>query len=369
MPPALGDGDDDETTLSTRGLQGIRVLSVNDLFVTAGAGTLLSELQAELRPHQVWVPLASPWAESTLGGIVSANFNAPMRSRYGGIRDLLLAATTVLPAGRVFAAGRAVVKNVAGYDLLKLFIGAYGTLGVVSDVTFKLSPFPRLRSTAVVPIDDLGQGLRIGGRLLRVCLVASSLLLYRAWPLPGTDPVASSPYALIYTAEGLVEDVEAELAEVQAVLESEGVRAIVPGAEDGLMPEDSRTTGQAASGSEVWGAWLRREGTVVRVGVAPKDLARLMVDIGPLIGDTPCMADFAGGMLWLRDSDEIEPIRQAARALGGYAIVLPGPASQARRPETRVDPWGHSPDGLDLMRSLKARWDPRNLLNPGAFII
>jgi D-lactate dehydrogenase (cytochrome) len=369
MAPAVGDRDRCATVLSTRALQGIRVLSTKDLFVTAGAGTLLTELQAELRQHQVWVPLVSPWAESTLGGIVSANFNAPLRSRYGGIRDLLLAATVVLPDGRVFSGGRAVVKNVAGYDLLKLFIGAYGTLGVVSDVTFKLSPFPRLRSTAVVPINDLGQGLRIGGRLLRVSLVASSLLLCRDRSLPGMDSVASQPYALIYTAEGLVEDVAAEFAEVRAVLESESVRAVVPAPEDGLALDATQATRHQVSGSETWGTWLGHEGTAVRVGVAPKDLARLMVEIGPLLESLSCMADFPSGMLWLRGSDDIEPIRQAARALGGYAIVLPGPVSRGRRPDATVDSWGYSPDGLDLMRALKARWDPRDLLNPGAFIV
>jgi D-lactate dehydrogenase (cytochrome) len=369
MPPAVGDRDHGETVLSTRALQGIRALSTKDLFVTAGAGSLLSELQAELRQHQVWVPLISPWAESTLGGIVSANFNAPLRSRYGGIRDLLLAATVVLPDGRVFSGGRAVVKNVAGYDLLKLFIGAYGTLGVISDVTFKLSPFPRLRSTAVVPVNDLGQGLRIGGRLLRICLVASSLLLYRDPSQPGNASAASSPYALIYTAEGLAEDVDTELAEVRAVLEGEGVRAVVPNRGDGSALDAPQAIKHPVSGSEAWGAWLRHEGTVVRAGVAPKDLARLMVEIGPLLDDSFWVADFPSGMLWLRYSDDIEPVRQAARTLGGYAIVLPGRTSQAHRPAATADPWGYSPDGLDLMRALKARWDPRNLLNPGAFII
>jgi len=202
-----------------------------------------------------------------------------------------------------------------------------------------------------------------------VCLVASSLLLCSDRSLSGTGSVTSSPYALIYTAEGLVEDVDAELAEVRAVLDSEGVRAVIPGPEDGLTPDASQTTGLLVSGSEAWGAWLRREGTVARVGVAPKNLARVMVDIGPLLEVSSCLADFASGMLWLRGLDDIEPVRQAARNLGGYAIVLPGPASRARRPDARVDPWGHSPDGLDLMRALKARWDPRNLLNPGAFII
>jgi D-lactate dehydrogenase (cytochrome) len=366
---AFGAGDAGAAVLSTRALRGIRTLAANDLFVTAGAGTVLSELQDELRQHQVWVPLASPWSESTLGGIVSANFNAPLRMRYGGIRDLLLAATVVLPDGRVYSAGRAVVKNVAGYDLLKLFIGAHGTLGVIADVTFKLSPSPRMRSTVIVPISDLGQGLRLGARLLRVCLVASSFLLCRDYSVPGTDAASPSPYSLIYTAEGVPEDVTAELAEVRSVLETEDARAVIPLLPDSSTPVVSQASAHPGSGSEVWANWLSQEGSVVRAGVAPKDLSRLVIDISPAVENASFLADFASGMLYLRSSLSAETVRQVARRLGGYALVLPRPAHQGRGVDPDVDPWGYTPEGLDLMRALKARWDPNNLLNPGAFIV
>ena len=95
----------------------------------------------------MWVPLASPWNESTLGGIVATNFNAPLRMRYGALRDLVLTATVALPNGRVIRAGRPLVKNVAGYDISKLFVGSYGTLGVITDVTLKLAPLPRARQS------------------------------------------------------------------------------------------------------------------------------------------------------------------------------------------------------------------------------
>ena len=74
--------------------------------MTVGAGTPLAEVQATLEQDGMWVPLVSPWPEATVGGIVASNFNAPLRSRYGGIRDLVLAVTTVLPDGRVIRAGR-----------------------------------------------------------------------------------------------------------------------------------------------------------------------------------------------------------------------------------------------------------------------
>lgn len=358
-----------EAVLSTRGLRGIKRLSTNDLSVTVGAGTTLSELQAELNPHRVWVPIVSPWPESTLGGIVSTNFNAPLRMRYGGIRDLLLAATVVLPDGRIFSAGRAVVKNVAGYDLLKLFIGAHGTLGVITDVTFKLTPFPRSRSTLVVPISDLEQGLGLGARLRRVCLVASSLLLCRDGSLQGADSAARPSYKLIYTAEGLLEDVKAELAEVQDVLAAEGTSALALPSDEGSPPFTSERAEGLLSGSEFWATWLGQPGAAVRAGVAPRDLARLLTEAGPLPENASFVADLASGMLFLKPSHVVEVVRPIALGLGGYAIVLAGPAGSGNELDADVDPWGYAPAGLDLVRALKARWDPNGVLNPGSFIL
>ncbi len=139
LPPA-------GASLSTARLRGITAYAPEDLYVTAGAGTTLAELQAELARDGMMVPLVSPWEDATLGGIVSTGFNAPLRMRYGGIRDLVLSATVVLPDGRRIRTGRPVVKNVAGYDMTKLFVGAHGTLGLLADVTFKLSPLPRRRA-------------------------------------------------------------------------------------------------------------------------------------------------------------------------------------------------------------------------------
>ncbi len=283
--------------------------------------------------------------------------------RYGNVRDLVLAATIVMPDGRVIRAGRPVVKNVAGYDLPKLFVGSYGTLGLITDVSLKLVPLPRARASLTVPVPTLAQGLQWGGQLLRVCLVASSLLLCDAPSLlgQGSDVAGTSaapyPYVLIYTAEGMPEDVEAELAQVRRVLQSAGA--------SGLSQRD------APSGSEAWAEWLRAgDGqTVVRAAVAPKDLSRLAIEVAPglgapsLRGDSPSprrdgpslLADLASGMLYTR-SAPVDATRRAARAMGGYAVVLSGPAA---------DRWGYVPDGLDLMQALKARWDAGGLFNPG----
>lgn len=334
-----------DVVLQTERLSGIEAYALEDLYVTVGAGTRLADLQSELARDNMWVALASPWSAATVGGIVSANLNAPLRIRYGGIRDLVLAATVVLPDGRTIRSGRPVVKNVAGYDLTKLFVGAHGSLGLLTEISFKLAPLPRARASLIVPAESLSAGLANGASLLRVSLVASALLLCHGSLFPGL----SSPYAVVHTAEGLPEDVAAELAQARAVLQADGAIR--------LIDED------AASGTEIWADWLAHVSAggdiVVRAGVAPKDLPKLLVDQEPGLGGAPFLADLANGMLYLAGTPEAA-IRSAALASGGYAVVLSGGST---------DPWGYTPASLDLMRALKARWDEYGLFNPGTFIL
>lgn len=334
-----------DVLLSTKSMAAIKAFELSDLFVTVGAGATLAELEPVLARENVWIPLASPWPDATIGGIVATNFNAPLRMRYGAIRDLLLAMTVVLPDGRVIRAGRPVVKNVAGYDLPKLFAGSHGTLGLITEVSLKLLPLPRVRQTLVVPITSLAQGLEIGSQLLRICLAASSLLLCRG--CQAAD--ASSPFALIYGAEGLAEDVGAEFAQVHEALR----RANAPGA-----------TWTATSGAELWAIWMRAAATrggLLRTGVAPKDVGRLMVDAAPSLGDAPFLLDMASGLLYT-SAGPIQPVRDAALRLGGYASQAAGQAGAG-------DPWGYTPDVRPMMSALKRRWDRSGLFNPGAFIV
>src|SRR5690606_16540709 len=122
-------------------------------------------------------PLASPWEGTTIGGLVATNLNSPQRLRYGALRDMVMAMTVALADGRVIRAGRPVVKNVAGYDLPKLFIGSHGTLGLLTDVTLKLSPLPRARRTLALPVADLPQGMAWAGATVATWLVLSSAVL------------------------------------------------------------------------------------------------------------------------------------------------------------------------------------------------
>src|SRR3989440_507049 len=121
-------GQSGAKVLSTAGLRGIKTYAADDLYITVGAGTSLAEIQSFLAGERKQVPLATPWQEATIGGLVATNVNAPLRMRYGSFRGPMLCAQGVLGDwGGVFT-GLAVIKNVAGYDLTKVFIGSYRTL-------------------------------------------------------------------------------------------------------------------------------------------------------------------------------------------------------------------------------------------------
>lgn len=332
-------------TCSTRQLSGITQCVLEDMYVRVKAGTSLADLQTELHSQGMWVPLASPWRGATLGGIAATNFNAPLRMRYGALRDLILEARVVLPDGRCIRAGRPVVKNVAGYDLPKLFVGSRGSLGLITELTLKLAPLPRRRESLVVSLDRMDQGLKIGMDLLRVCLVGSAMLLCRGCNLPGV----SSEYALIYTVEGHPEDVCAEFAQAHKII---------------LANQDNPIQTDAEfSGSQAWQDWLAggpADIPLLRAGVRVKDLGRLLAEPGVARSEAGFIADLASGLLYIRTWDW-RTLSQASHKLGGYVVTL-------KESVKGVEPGKDEAQTRELMRTLKSRWDPKGLCNPGVLI-
>lgn len=343
--------------LSTSSLSGIHTYAREDLFVTAGAGTPLDELQSFLKKDNMQVALASPWPESTIGGIVSQNINSPLRMRYGSVRDLILAMNVVLADGRMIQAGRPVVKNVAGYDLPKVFVGSYGTLGLIVDVTFKLIPLPLARRTLLVPVENLHHGLDWAERLLPFPLVASSFVLSKDVSPKGAT---GNPYQLTYSVDGWPEDVDAELELVRRELLKNGAPAPIEV--------------DAPTGVDLWQEFMRagRDDLVVRVAVAPKDVIEYVHEQAAQLENTRFLVDLPSGFVYAL-AGRVQPsgaaawlvkLRRAAISRGGYAIAMNVPDEYA--PD--LDRWGYRPEAMELMQRLKARWDPMDILNPGAFL-
>jgi len=344
--------------LSAAGLRGIETYAADNLYITVGAGTPLAEIQSFLANERKQVPLATPWQEATIGGLVATNLNAPLRMRYGSLRDLVLCATVVLADGRVIRTGRPVIKNVAGYDLTKVFIGSHGSLGLISDITLKIAVTPRAQRTLLVPLDDLRHGLVWARKLLPLALIASAIVLCKGCNLPG---MPQSAYVLAYTAEGVPEDVQAELDQVRQALRTSGA------------PEPLEV--ERPSGTDMWSAVLGNStGKLqVRVGVAAKDVASYVNDQAGELNRGTILADMSSGLVYaMMPSDDVdeakkwlERLRQPALAIDGYAVVMGMPDAW----QGVIDRWGYRPQAIDLMRGLKERWDPRGVLNPGVFIV
>ena len=360
-PETLGE-QRDCLVLSTAQLRGVKTYAADDLYITVGAGTTLNEIETFLAPEQKQVPLATPWPEATVGGLIAANVNAPLRMRYGAVRDLVLCATVALADGRVIRAGRPVIKNVAGFDLVKAFVGSHGTLGLIADVTLKLVVKPRTQRTLLIPVDDYRYGLVWAGKLLPMALVASAIMLCKDCVIPKGAQVSASPFTLVYTAEGITEDVEAELDQVRQVLRTEG------------GPEPLEIEG--LSGTDIWAASLAgsRGTLLVRAGVAAKDVASYINDQAAALNEGAFLADMSSGLVYALASHVgaveeagawLEKLRQAAVALDGYAVVMDMPEHW----QGKIDRWGYRPQAIDLMRRLKGRWDPERILNYGEFIV
>ena len=275
-----------------------------------------------------------------------------------------------------------------------MFVGSHGTLGLITDVTLKLTPLPRARHTLLAPLDDLELGLVLAEQARRMALAASAILLCKDCDIPALHalegnslpagasvPVmASTPvgarvarsggeglygrppasYVLAYTAEGLPEDVQAELDHVRQVLRTAAVPAPVEV--------------DQVSGTAIWARLLGNSSgraLQVRVGVPARDLASYIHAQSAALHEAAFIADIGNGLVYAvsKHLDPaaaqhwLESLRRPALALGGYAVAIDMPGTW----QDTIDPWGYQPAALDLMRDLKARWDPGDILNPGAF--
>ena len=338
-----------------------------DLYITVQAGTPFSEIQAFLEPEGWQVALQSPWPEATLGGLLASNLNAPLRIRYGGLRDQVLAMNIVLGDGRCIRAGRPVVKNVAGYDLPKLLIGSQGTLGLIVDATLKIAPQPRTRRSLLIPVNGLKQGMEWAQACLAVALVSTGIVFGR---LRHSLPVEAAPYILAYSAEGLPEDVQCELELVKTRLAE--LEAPVPVETDGLAALDLWIQ-TLASGSD--------KQLSLRVGLPPKALRKYLITQELILQSSDLLVDIASGLVYITTSPDglsdgltegigeaqvfVDELRKSALAAGGYAVVLKTPKEWTGK----LERWGYPSQTLGLMKRLKSRWDPAGILNPGVFLV
>ena len=346
-----------DLVLETRRLSGVLAYAPEDLTVSVRAGTTLAELRAALAPHGQFLPFDVPQPErATIGGVLAANTPSVRRFRYGAARDLVIGMTTALPSGELCKAGGRVVKNVAGYDLCKLWVGSLGTLGVFTSANFRVQPVCRVSAVITGKFLSWEAAVRAGLSLAGQSQVWSALCARGG----------SSP-ALLVVAEGFGGSVRAAAAIAKEAIAREGGESAMeddPAAAEIALHDLAQ---KGAGGSEQAGALLRgsvapgRLIQAIAALVAGHSSAELIVD---------WQADVGVGSLFVRVSGSDGLLAQAighARAelasCGGSLVVAAGSPNLRRA----IDPWGASEAAAALARALKARMDPSGTLNPGRF--
>ena len=344
-----------DVVLRTGRLDRVLEHSPSDQIVVAEAGLTLAALQRTLAVHGQRLALDPPGAErATLGGIVAANAFGAHRTRFGTARDLIIGLSLVRADGTAARGGGKVVKNVAGFDLPRLFVGSLGTLGLITSVTFRLHPLPEASLT--VAVDP------ITGRQARSLVVATREAQLE--PASVALRAGDGGLRLGVRFEGFGPGVRQQAERFAGLVGVAGLRA---------EPLDEASAGAFWSGQET----ARTSGSVrVRLAAPPSALERMLEGaVAPLAGglgqgwavlDPVVGCGFAGGTPADAGSAvaALQRARQALVALGGSLTLAAAPA------EVRAgfDPWGAPPAALEMMRRLKARLDPEGRLAPGRFV-
>ena len=318
-------------------LNTLREHTWQDMTCTVEAGCTWAAMQSGLAQHGQFVAVDPLWPDkATVGGIVATNDSGTLRQRYGGLRDLVIGMTIVLADGTIAHTGGKVVKNVAGYDLHKLMIGAFGTLGVVTSVNFRLHSIPRcaqsftVSATSVEPV----------GRVMLAMLHAQ---------------LSTVAIQLRGGADGF--DLDIQLASLPEVLETQAGALGVLAQGEGIRLR--------AAADEAWNARQRQlDADVVCKGtMLPSEIARFAERVRGLGGESVTQA---GGIMIagfpVAAAGQLMELRRELEEGGGSLMVLKQPT------ESKLDCWGTLPDSLPLMREIKRRFDPERILNPGRFL-
>jgi glycolate oxidase FAD binding subunit len=370
-------GDGADVILSLRNMSGVLQHSVGDLTVTVLPGTTLSELQQALGKEGQFLPLDPAWGEqSTLGGIISANASGPKRAMYGSARDYLIASRICYPDGTLIRTGAKVVKNVAGYDMNKLLIGSMGTLGVFTELTFKIRPIPfyagalAIHSTDLLKLRRLQEMLldsqlepsavewvnsRLGSRLFGAAVKGPLLLI------SFEDVERSVQFQLnwlLNACDSLGVTVREQISgyeETQVVLS--GLREHLPNSND--IPDDKLVVSVKLL------SMLAEVPAVYEVAQNAADERGLPLDFhGGLytgISRATVQADFGQQREVL---EWLHTVESFLGVLNGRSVIEVAPRSI----KMKLNVWGAEAEDWKLMRGIKHKIDPKRILNPGRFV-
>ena len=366
--------------VSTERLNRVIDYAPANLTVTVEAGVTLAALQSALAQGGQVLPIDPPHSRlATIGGVLAANASGPRRLGYGSGRDLVIGTRSATASGKMVRSGGRVVKNVAGYDLGKLYIGSLGTLVLLVEVNLKVTPIPASQTTVLGWFSSL-EGLASAGRAVcRSALMPGALEVLNARAASAiNDPLLSGQggrYLLVALGTapggGAVRQAD-EFARIFRECGAEDVVQVADGADHQLW---------TAIGS-LGESDAAKEDIALKAAVPPGQLLeawRILEKRIPALGGNPAIFGRAGSgvfyVSWVPASASlnghradtvagVQAIRREIVGLGGSLVVERCPTIL----KEHLDVWGNVGNSLGLMRNLKAALDPRGIMNPGRFV-
>jgi glycolate oxidase FAD binding subunit len=358
-----GPGQSEPLVLSTARLNRILSFSPEDFTVTVQAGTPLVALQQELAHHRQWLALDWPWgsgpdgsASGSVGGLVARGLAGGARQRYLGVRDQLIGIGLMRADGTAARAGGQVVKNVAGYDLMRLLAGSWGSLALISELTLRTLPIPPERRGLWLqgPADELAAMARW---LLDSSLSPERIDWQHTAPSAGAgldNPAGPSSGLLISLASISAQTLDEQIA---CIRERAPALALECMDAAGLSRRLGAGLGDGSAGAQPAApAWL------LRLGVRAAELPGLL-QAPELAATNWCFAAGSGlGMAWAEPSQlashQVDQLRRRCGDLGGYLSVLRQP------PGSRIPAWLDAPS-KPLIEAIKRQFDPKQQLARG----
>lgn len=359
--------------LSLAGLTEVVDYPARDLTITVQAGITIEALSAHLATQRQRLPVDIPNAsQATLGGAVVCNPSGPRRLACGTMRDYVIGFSAVDGRGTCFQGGGRVVKNAAGYDLCRLMIGSLGTLGVITQVTLMVKPMPETTVFVACEVPELDVAERLLAAMIdsKTLPVALELLAGPAWQEDAALGPASGPAVgrLVAGLEGTAAEVEWMAGQLEREWRAAGI--------------DSARTIAGAAAESLWNRLIdfpvaaAPDGPVplvVRISVLPSVVTRL---VDRLIGvDPTCSLQAHAGSGVVRARFVLAPgdvagcieteLRPAVASVDGHLTVLSCPAEVTL---SRQAVWGPVGDGETVMQAIRAKFDPKAILNPGRFV-
>lgn len=345
-----------DVVLSLERMNRIVEYSPPDLTATVEAGLSLSDFNDVTVRERQWLPLDPPaFRCASLGAIAACNSSGALRLGFGTPRDYVIGLKLAHTDGTQSKCGGRVVKNVAGYDMNKVYVGSFGTLAIITEIIFKLRPLPECSSTIRITSKYRSPLFQLARRVLASELQPASVLLARRLR-PGFSPFPID--ALLIRFLDNEPAVEHQVDWVK--------RAADDNFQASVLSNDEAEV--------VWGEIADFDQRVIRVRLSVPLSAVPAEFEKALLTDLECVAtaDIGTGMIRMSfDADEraaverIKPLRVSATAAEGTLVVEKAPADVRRE----VDAWGDVASTAALMRSIKQKFDPHSMLNPGKFVL